>query len=824
VARAGERIAERYLVLAEVGRGGFGVVLRALDQRLGRNVAIKLLDAVVASSEEDRTRFEREALILASLDHPNIVPIWDAGFDGDRPWFAMKLVRGRSLAMRIREGPIPEREAIRIAGQLVAALEHAHSRGVLHRDIKPSNVLEDEEGRIYLADFGVSSAGFLPKVTQRGTVLGTLDFMAPEALSGEGDGRSDLYAVGAVLHEMLFGRPCFLAADVPVLIAKIVGEKPPLLAVPSPGISPPLVSLLSRLLAKKPEERPADAAALGAELSLLLVPPSSGATPVDAEPTAIASPERDPGSRIDELEREVEEIVRASSSPSPDSDRIVERVARFADDGGALAEMLGGEEASRSFPAPVRLAIALSLGHLGREVERRLSALMAKDGAGSNLVGLLLRLRKSALLPADALVRRLEAAASPSPMAGEDGFCDLAPEGAEGEALEVGIWKEKLLSADPLERSDAVLAVASRGLEPFLAELRGLPPGERDRLLDALWLEADVLLLEGKGRSRAVFDCAVALASADELIERWRRLYGLFRKAGDSWWDVDLVRAGLDSEPPARRRLFGRCLLLHPAPEYRTLALDLVEPPDFWEVVSHPGTSPARLLELWRHLKPKVGKDFQKVFFACVRDALLRPGDAERILGVVALVKEFYEVGVFHEDPFFRMLVDLDDRVRSEARRHRLLVDFDSEYSERLGSFLSGGSRRERPVEGWGLVPLPVQRKLARRGQFLRHFACHPLDPIALECLPHLLKGETVLPYIELYGINARLLGEVAKEKRLFQREEIRLALVQNPKTPAFVVMKHIGFLRKDSLKKLSESHDGNQLSRQYAAKMMGKG
>jgi hypothetical protein len=207
-----------------------------------------------------------------------------------------------------------------------------------------------------------------------------------------------------------------------------------------------------------------------------------------------------------------------------------------------------------------------------------------------------------------------------------------------------------------------------------------------------------------------------------------------------------------------------------------------------------------------------------------VRDSLLRRGDAARIVAVVELVKELYKVESFHEDVYFRMLVDLDEAVRAEARRHRLLVDFDAEYSARLGGFLSEATRLEQPIAEWGGVPLPIQRKLARRGQYLRHFTCHPVDRIALETLPHLARMDGIAEFVAQAAINGKLLVEIAKERRLFGREEARMALCQNPKTPAFLVLKHIGFLRKDNLRKLAESREGNQLSRQYAQKLLHRG
>jgi len=826
---SGARIAERYLVLAELGRGGFGVVVRAIDQRLGRSVAVKLIGEAVDASEEDRTRFERESLILASLDHPNIVPIYDAGIDQGRLYFAMKLVRGRSLGDRIRSGPIPEREALGIVHQLVSALEHAHSRGVLHRDLKPSNILEDEEGRIYLADFGVSTAGFLPRVTKRGTVMGTLDYLSPEALSGDVGEKSDLYSLGALLHEMLFGRPCFFAREPREMIKKICDETPPLLERPPVPLSAQLHSLLRRLLEKDPSKRPANAAAVQAEIEDIIrgvaasgaIAPSGGLAAALSEATRAVSSDL-PGDPIDRLERSVEEIVRQTEASHPDINRILALLADFVAEGSLLADRVTAG-AKGEGDDPILHAFSLSLLHLARDVERRLASLREALHDSTLLEGYVIRLQKSILVPVSGWIAEFEKGQRGEISGGEEFF--VFDDSSFGPALsDGGDPIADLLGVDELRRHEAVLTVSGRGLETFLAGLRSRPEGERDRLLGALFEKADVVLLEGRGRSRSLFEAAIALASDRDLAERWSRLFELFRKPRDGYPEAAAIRPSLDLLAPEQRQVVLRCLLFHPAESHRQLALETLEPADFWEVIAHPGTPVRWLLEIWRALEPRVTRDFLKVFFVCIKDTLLRAGDAERIVAVVEMVKELYRVDSFHEDVFFKMLIDLDERVRVEARRHRLLVDFDAEYIERLRGFLAGGAKREQPIEGWGIVPLPIQRRLARGGHFLRHFVCHPIDIVALECLPHLLHLDNVGTYVEIYSINAKLLIEISKEKRLFQREESRFALVSNPKTPAYVVLKHLGFLRKDSLRKLSESHECNQLSRNYAIKMLGRG
>ena len=204
-----------------------------------------------------------------------------------------------------------------------------------------------------------------------------------------------------------------------------------------------------------------------------------------------------------------------------------------------------------------------------------------------------------------------------------------------------------------------------------------------------------------------------------------------------------------------------------------------------------------------------------------VYDNLLRAGSPQRALVVVDLMKEFYSVDPFHEDQYFDMLLALDEPVRKESRRHGLLVDFDADYLRCFREFLASGRSRETAMEGWTMVPLPVQRRLARRGHFLSYFTCHPIDRIALECLRYLVVRENVVEFVRAPGINARLLSELAKEKRLFRRDNARMALVSHPKTPPNVVIQHIHHLQAHQLRELARSRECNRVALSYARRLL---
>ena len=246
-----------------------GVVYAAEDLRLGRSVALKTVRAELASAHT-RERLRREARAAASINHPNICQLYEIGEDEGELYIAMELLEGEPLASRIARGPMPVREAIDIALDVLAALGSVHRRGVLHRDLKPSNVFLTEHGP-KLLDFGVACAlvedanQTAPTLTGAGSVMGTPRYMAPEqAAGGPVDARSDLFAIGAIVYEMLAGRPAFDGDTTVRVLHSIMSEQPPVLTG-SPAIAA-VDRVVHRALAKQPAARPATAEALAREL------------------------------------------------------------------------------------------------------------------------------------------------------------------------------------------------------------------------------------------------------------------------------------------------------------------------------------------------------------------------------------------------------------------------------------------------------------------------------------------------------------------------------------------------------------------------------
>ncbi|MFJ8696292.1 serine/threonine-protein kinase [Streptomyces roseolilacinus] len=253
-----------YRIDAEVGRGGMAVVYRATDLRLGRTVALKLLAPELARNDTFRKRFAHESRVAAAIDHPNIVPVFEAGETEGLLYIAMRYVPGQDLrALLDRTGPLPVATAVRIAVQVASALDAAHAHDLVHRDVKPGNVLvaegtdSDRPEHVYLTDFGLTKKSLsLTGFTSVGQFVGTLDYVAPEQISGRPvDGRCDVYSLGCVVYETLTGAPPFRRDDDMALLWAHQYDPPPPLSDARPGLPSGMDGVLAKALAKAPEYR-----------------------------------------------------------------------------------------------------------------------------------------------------------------------------------------------------------------------------------------------------------------------------------------------------------------------------------------------------------------------------------------------------------------------------------------------------------------------------------------------------------------------------------------------------------------------------------------
>ena len=261
-----------YRVDELIGRGGMGEVYRAWDERLERNVALKILIPRLADDDAFRERLLRESRLAASLDHPNVVPVYDAGEAVGRFFLAMRYVEGTDLRAVLRgEGALAPERAIDIAAQVAGALDAAHEKGLVHRDVKPSNVLLDERGHCYLADFGLTQSLSSQGQAPDGSLLGTIDYVAPEQIRGSDvDRRADVYSLGCLLFECLTGEvPFARPSEVATLYAHLEDE-PPRPSERRPELPVNLDDVLGRAMAKEPDKRQSSCSALVEEARVAL--------------------------------------------------------------------------------------------------------------------------------------------------------------------------------------------------------------------------------------------------------------------------------------------------------------------------------------------------------------------------------------------------------------------------------------------------------------------------------------------------------------------------------------------------------------------------
>jgi TolB-like protein/Tfp pilus assembly protein PilF len=248
----------RYEILAPLGTGGMGEVYRARDTRLGRDIAIKLLPADLARDPERLARIEREARIVAALNHPNIVTLHSVEDEDGVRFLTMELVEGRSLAAELAAGPLPMDVVVATGAAIADALAAAHERGIVHRDLKPANVMRTRDGRVKVLDFGIARSASAPggATTVTGEAIGTVPYMAPEQLRGGAiDARADLFALGVLLHELATGRHPFAGAASAEIITAILRDAPEPITRLRPDAPPALVRIVARCLEKDPGAR-----------------------------------------------------------------------------------------------------------------------------------------------------------------------------------------------------------------------------------------------------------------------------------------------------------------------------------------------------------------------------------------------------------------------------------------------------------------------------------------------------------------------------------------------------------------------------------------
>jgi serine/threonine protein kinase len=291
-----------FKITSQLGKGGMGEVYQAKDQKLGRDVAIKVLPEEFAKDTDRVARFQREAKLLASLNHPNIAAIYGLEESGGTNFLVLELVEGETLAERLKRGPLPVEESLKLALQIAEALEAAHEKGVIHRDLKPANIKVTPDGKIKVLDFGLAKAfegeqaelnlsnspTLSNAATQQGVILGTAAYMSPEQARGKPvDKRADIWAFGCVLYEMVTGRQIWSGATVTDIIAAALAKDPDFGSLP-PNLHPRIRELLDRCLQKDPTERFRDVGDVRVEIKKALANPGG----VLVQPVAATEPKR----------------------------------------------------------------------------------------------------------------------------------------------------------------------------------------------------------------------------------------------------------------------------------------------------------------------------------------------------------------------------------------------------------------------------------------------------------------------------------------------------------------------------------------------------
>ncbi len=258
----------RYEIRSKLGEGGMGEVYRARDEKLNRDVAIKVLPSALSQDADRLRRFEQEAQAAGTLNHPNILAVYDVGTHDDAPYIVSELLEGEELREQLNVGSLPQRKALDYAQQIAQGLAAAHERGITHRDLKPENLFVTTDGRVKILDFGLAKLRPLrnesvsseidtrKQITDPGTVMGTVGYMSPEQVRGhEADHRSDIFSFGSILYEMLAGQRAFRRDTMAETMTAILKEEPPELSETNAKISLPLEKIVRRCLEKKPERR-----------------------------------------------------------------------------------------------------------------------------------------------------------------------------------------------------------------------------------------------------------------------------------------------------------------------------------------------------------------------------------------------------------------------------------------------------------------------------------------------------------------------------------------------------------------------------------------
>jgi serine/threonine-protein kinase len=812
--------------------------------------------------------------------------------DARFPYLVTEYLRGAPLSARLEGDPrLSVSEVERIVAPLCEAVEEAHEVGVIHRDIKPSNIfleeLRDGSEVVKVLDFGIAKfveltdellqqkrlenarwaleyaqsdpdlleevaqvrAGDAPTTPQRlrslsssassneprpetiteaGFMIGTIPYMAPEQMTGEGVSRqTDVYAVATVVFQLLAGRLPFAGGDDEIVTAKVTDD-PPSLRELGVDVSEELDLFLQRALAMEPVDRPESVMAVAQALALAH----------EAMPPAVDS--QDVAGRLDALVAGLDRLslTLESFGLEGDVDELYEQARdRFLSLDRSLA---GARAAADGLGAPLDAAEQALLGDALLDVRsaqgrltRALHGASTVAAEASEYVDYLAALWSRANGRLETIASDLEertgaADTKSAPHLSADQLF-AAP---ELDTDELAALTRRLESADALERSDALDELLCEHSAQIARVLDRSREGDErvEALARALWPCADALVwLElypcGQTLSgRPLPSTSVRLLPRLHALPRseatlpFHALSSVFSSASDPAASASALERALEEVGEARADMLWRCLLAHPLPSLRELAVAALQLADFWNAISHPATPLAAVLTIFRRVQSTAPPEYLTVFFLCLADRLRNPGPREDLQSAFALLLRFFDVPNFHEDVVFEPLLEVDRVLRERAASQRLKLDDEAGYETRLRAFLSEGARQSKPPENLRDVPLPLQRKLARDGHFLPYFVCHAVEGLARETLPHLLRLDDVTRFLRLPRIHRAVLVELSKRRRFFRKDEPRLALLHNPKTPAPVARPFLPILSLAQLRRLAQDRSASAEVRQLAS------
>ncbi|MBI5493533.1 MAG: serine/threonine protein kinase [Deltaproteobacteria bacterium] len=866
-------LGERWMLEQKLAQGAMGVVFRATHLQVGNAAAVKLMLPQGDDLQVALARFHREAQVLGLVRHPNAVLVMDFGVDERAgvavPYLVTELLRGESLEELLeRRGSLPLEEVERILVPLCDAVEEAHQVGVVHRDLKPSNVflerLRDGHEVVKVLDFGIAkfielteeglrrralpAAVEVPEgafvdeilevrsggqgtvslrraeragprksaedaITEAGFMVGTIPFMAPEQITGGRISRqTDVYAAAALAFVALAGRLPFEGDDDDIIDAKLADERPSLRAL---GIDVPaeLDALLRRCMALQPAERPGSVLVVSEALSATVRRRAqrTGADGVAVLGRCLAG--------LDAVVEALEGFKRGTDTEAA-YEQARDGLLTLLDVSARL-RLLAPVDPALSQPA--HAAARARAEHALTEVTRLVAAVRQLDGGDPRMHDYLAALWARAHGP---LTRALDEVRARAPGEGTAqpaavSAVALAPGPQEVESVRAAV---ALLDAgDALDAADAVDSLLEERLETLLSVVA--QPGlvddaAREALVHGLFRHADAVLLadmssSGRRMRVAPFLCrAPGLASA----ARFSQAVALL---SDPAPDVGQVVAAPDD---GGGPVLLRCLLLHPDALVRARAAAALSPQDFWTVAVHAAAPLWAVRTVFERAAAVAPPEYLKVFFLLVRENVAAAMHPDAIREAFHLLRAFFAVPAFHEDVVFEPLLDLDRTLRARASAAGLPVPGAEAYDDVVAGFAAVGAVETQAPASMTSVPLPIQRRLAREGYFLAYFACHANERVARETLPHLLRLEDVTRFIRVPTIHRAVLVELSRNKRFFRQDGARLALLQNPRTPAPVARMFLPFLPHDQVRLLAANrHIGaevRQLAEQYLEKL----